>query len=127
MTLVELLIAVAIVSILTTFAYPSYQAYQLKAHRTAALADLAKVQLELESHYRSSYQSAASAVIVQGVCQVCSVDKDHFSISISATESHYTIYAVPQGIQNNDLCSGSRYNQLSLNQLGEIEPESCWQ
>lgn len=42
-TLIELMIAVAVVTILTTIAYPSYQAYTRKAARSAAQSFMLQV------------------------------------------------------------------------------------
>ncbi|OAJ92848.1 type IV pilin protein [Vibrio bivalvicida] len=127
MTLIELLLTVAIISILAAVAYPSYQSHSLKAHRTTAIADMVKIQLELERQYQASYQSAASSVLYGGVCSFCILDSAQFGITISASKSSYTIKAQPLGSQLNDRCGGNSYNQLTLNQLGEMQPESCWQ
>ena len=55
MTLIELLIAVAIVGILGAIAYPSYTNHVIKAHRVTAMADMTKIQLEMETLYTGSY------------------------------------------------------------------------
>ncbi|NOI81345.1 prepilin-type N-terminal cleavage/methylation domain-containing protein [Vibrio tubiashii] len=127
MTLVELMLALAIISIVAAIAYPSYQSHLLKAHRTAALADLAKIQIELERDYSGSYQSAATSVLSGGVCSFCTLDSEHFTVSISATASAYTIKAEPIGLQLKDQCSNTHYSQLTINQTGEMTPPNCWQ
>lgn len=126
MTLVELLLTIAIVTLLCTIAYPSYQAHVLQSHRTTALANIAMVQLELEREYTTSYQVAADIVLTDGECDFCTHDGDQFEMSISATESTYTITAAAQGSQLKDRCNGELYSQLSINQLGEMTPENCW-
>ena len=55
MTLIELLIAVVIVGIIAAVAYPSYTNHVLKSHRTVALSDLSRIQLELETSYGIIY------------------------------------------------------------------------
>lgn len=126
MTLIELLICVVIIGLLCTIAYPSYQAHVLKSHRTTALANIAMVQLELEREYTTSYQVAAETVLAGGECNFCTHDNQHFEVSISATESTYTITATAQGTQLKDRCSGAQYSELSINQFGEMTPEDCW-
>lgn len=51
MTLVELMIAVAIVAILAAIAYPSYQAQVRRGNRTDAKTELMEVAQELEKCY----------------------------------------------------------------------------
>ncbi|EPE2688250.1 type IV pilin protein, partial [Vibrio alginolyticus] len=55
MTLIELLIAVVIVGIIAAVAYPSYTNHVIKSHRTVALSDLSRIQLELETSYDGGY------------------------------------------------------------------------
>lgn len=61
-TLTELMIALAIIAILSAIAIPTYNNYQLRSHRTQAMADLAACAQALERHYtlNFSYQSAAA-------------------------------------------------------------------
>ncbi|KGY12591.1 fimbrial protein [Vibrio tubiashii] len=126
MTLIELLICVVIIGALCTIAYPSYQIHVLQSHRTAALANLAMVQLELERVFTTNYQTAVGSVLPDGKCDFCTLDGDRFEISISATESTYTITATALGPQLKDRCNGTLYSELSINQLGEMVPEDCW-
>ena len=63
MTLIELLLAVVIVGILGAIAYPSYTNHVMKAHRVTALADMTKIQLEMETLYTGDYASAAQGII----------------------------------------------------------------
>lgn len=127
MTLIELILVVAIIAVLASIAYPSYQQHVLKAHRIAALSDLAKIQLELERNYHGSYVSAAQAVLPGGVCNVCSLDQDQFELTISSAITSYTIIATAKGSQTKDECAGTTYSELTLNNIGQHTPSNCWQ
>lgn len=126
MTLLELLIAVAIVTILAMIAYPAMQSYALKAHRTTALADLSRIQLALEKDYDGSYLTLASSIMSGSSCTVCESDTARYSLSIVASAASYTITATPSGAQASDACGGATYTALTLNQLGLRSPASCW-
>ncbi|MFM2589126.1 type IV pilin protein [Vibrio sp. TBV020] len=126
MTLLELMFVIAVISILASIAYPSYQSHVLKAHRIAAISDLVKVQVELERKYNGSYASAAQSVLSGGVCSFCEIDSGRFDITVSSAITSYTITATAKGTQTNDDCAGNPYTELTLNSIGENTPSECW-
>jgi type IV pilus assembly protein PilE len=62
-TLLELLIAVAVVGLLAAVAYPSYTAYVRRGKIAAALGELSAVRVRLEQYYQDNrnYGSTATA------------------------------------------------------------------
>ena len=80
MTLIELLIAVVIVGIIAAIAYPSYSNHSITAHRTVAISDIARLQLELETSYDGGYDW--SGLVSGGHCTICDSDSDRFSFNI---------------------------------------------
>ena len=50
-TLIELLIVVVIIAILSAIAYPSYQAYVIRANRAMAKAELLEVAVRQEHFF----------------------------------------------------------------------------
>ncbi|ENM5742464.1 type IV pilin protein, partial [Vibrio metoecus] len=111
MTLIELMIAVVIVGILASIAYPAYTNYVKEGHRKQAMADMAKIQLYLEEKYQNGY-TATGIVDAQKVCNsFCSVDSDRYKIVVETAASSYAITATPQSTkgQNSDKCGGNTY------------------
>ncbi len=49
-TLIELMISVAIIGIITSIAYPSYQGFIVSTNRSAAQADLMSLAAAMERH-----------------------------------------------------------------------------
>lgn len=127
MTLIELLIVVAILVITASLLYPSYQSQLLRVHRTAAISDLARIQIELERQYQSSYALAADSLLTENPCHWCQASNRHFTFAIIATDSSYTIEARPINSQLNDRCNGDSYVSLTVNHRGEHAPANCWQ
>lgn len=126
MTLIELMVVVAVIAILASIAYPSYQSHLLKAHRVTALADLAKIQIELERNYNGNYASAAQSVLSGGVCSFCDIDTSQYEITVSSALTSYTITATAKGTQVNDSCSGTTYTDITLSNIGQGTPSDCW-
>ncbi|WP_218762775.1 type IV pilin protein [Vibrio cholerae] len=128
MTLIELMIAVVIVGVLASIAYPAYTNYVKEGHRKQAMADMAKIQLYLEEKYQNGY-TAAGIVDAQKVCNsFCSVDSDRYKIVVETAATSYAITATPQSSkgQNSDKCGGSTYTSLTLNEKGVTSPSACW-
>lgn len=128
MTLIELMIAVVIVGVLASIAYPAYTDYVKEGHRKQAMADMAKIQLYLEEKYHNGY-TATGIVDAQKVCNAfCSVDNDRYKIAVETTANSYLITATPQKNkgQNSDKCDGNTYPSLTLNEKGVTSPVGCW-
>ncbi|WP_202820553.1 type IV pilin protein, partial [Neisseria meningitidis] len=128
MTLIELMIAVVIVGVLASIAYPAYTNYVKEGHRKQAMADMAKIQLYLEEKYQNGY-TATGIVDAQKVCNsFCSVDSDRYKIVVETAATSYAITATPQSSkgQNSDKCDGSAYTSLTLNEKGVTSPIGCW-
>lgn len=140
-TLVEILIALSIISVLSAIAYPSYTANILKSHRAEAIEAITKTQLHIESLYserteptsKAKYEALLELVINKnsGAClleHVCNIDNDRYHLSYRLTDSGmdiYTLIATPQANlgQNNDTCG-----TLSLNAagVGSGAETNCW-
>ena len=67
-TLIELMITVAIIGIITSIAYPSYQGFIVSTNRGAAQADLMSLAAAMERHKAAifSYKAAADSAADTG-------------------------------------------------------------
>lgn len=64
-TLIEILIAVAIIGILASIAYPSYQQYIIKTNRTDMMSEMHNIAAQIQS--RKLAQGKYSNAIVSGL------------------------------------------------------------
>lgn len=128
MTLIELLIAVVIVGIIAAIAYPSYNNHSITAHRTVALSDISRIQLELETTYNGGYDW--SGIISGGSCTICDSDADRFSFDIVSSASFaYKIEASALSTlgQDNDSCFASdQEKKITLTSTNIESPSACW-
>ncbi len=138
-TLMELLIALAIVALLATVAYPSYQNSVVRTRRSDGIAAALAVQVA-EEKFRASCPYYAQSLGSANTCgttaalstvQAASASPEgYYTISIvtnSATGNAYTINAAPTGIQADDTdCSPMRITFNALNPNGLKTPEDCW-
>ncbi|MCX7098892.1 MAG: type IV pilin protein [Methylococcales bacterium] len=121
-TLIELMIAVAVVGILSAIAYPSYRDSMNNARRADAKGALSGLANAMERHFteHNNYLGAATGGDDTGTPSIYSgqspVDGGtaYYNLEISvATESTYTLSAIPIGAQTGDKCG-----TLTLSQTG---------
>jgi type IV pilus assembly protein PilE len=123
-TLIEILIAAAIVTILTLFSYQTYGNYLLKSHRVEATSALMQAALALEVCYSKtlSYQE----------CRITAKSAHgYYHIALSnVTASTFTLTANAIGSQRNDeacrTLSVTETNQQTAFNSALQANESCW-
>lgn len=138
-TLIELMIAVAILAIIVSIALPSYRNYILKAHRTAAKTTLVELQARQEGHYVDrrryattltslGYPANPSWISAAGEPDTEQTDRSIYRIVLSeVTPNGYRLDAIPVGAQADDERCGS----LSLIASGRKQASGsdgvdCW-
>lgn len=119
-TLIEVMIAVAVVAILAAIAYPSYIRYVTESRRTEAKAILMETAGRLERCYTVSSDYTG--------CVTFPVDSENEVYEVSATTltaSTYTLSAVPQGAQatRDTECGTFTLTQTGARGAGDSD---CW-
>ncbi|WP_168017051.1 type IV pilin protein [Halomonas salinarum] len=115
-TLIEMLITVAVIGILASIAYPSYQGYVESARVTDGQAKLMELASELERCYTADYSYSG--------CISLPVDSDegYYKVTGSPSSSSYTLTATHSGSQVKTACK-----TLTIDQSGQTTPDAeCW-
>lgn len=123
-TLIELMITVAVLAIIASVAYPSYQAHIRKGHRAKAQALLMDMAMR-QSQRLMDVRSYAADTATLGVAVPTEVS-NYYTIAINADAGPpptYTLRATPKNSQTKDQCG-----ELSLNQAGSksAAAANCW-
>jgi type IV pilus assembly protein PilE len=124
-SLIELLIAVAIIGIIAMIALPSYRTYMLESRRADARNALMQVQVKQEM-YRGGHSAYASTVTDLGLSSTS--ESGYYTLSIgSADASGYTATAVPSGNQADDTeCGTFAVTEDGKDTTGSYAGTGCW-
>ena len=142
-TLVELVIVLAVLGILATIAYPSYQAQVQKSRRSAARGGVMELAMVQEREY-AAYGSYAESAGVPGVtfadgnpapglnspfrndvARVANEYNEFYNFTITADKNTFSIRATPIGPQAGDAtCAFYSVNQAGVKDATDLD--QCW-
>ena len=96
-TLVELMIAVAIIAIISAIAIPSYQSYITDSYRNQAAADVKVCALAMERYFSEDFTYVVDDGDYSSICNLTSPTSGtgRYSLTVSAAQTTFTIEAEP--------------------------------
>lgn len=124
-TLIEVMIAVAIVAILATVAYPAYSKYVQSSRRTEATAALTKIANLEERYYLDNNQYGGLSDL--NLSTTYYTDNSYYQITITASSSSYTLTATAINSQANDSeCATFTLDQDGTKGSSTANATTCW-
>lgn len=126
-TLIELMVAVAILGILAALAYSSYTAQAQQGRRSDALNALGSLSQSLERCYAQNYTYTGCPAVPAAVT---SSTNGYYQVTATPAATGYTLVAVPTGVQAKDtICAKfiqSNSGQSAQNSAGTDQTQTCW-
>ena len=124
-TLIEMLIALACVALLASFAWPSYQSLVLRSQRAQARAALLQAAHWFE---RAASANGSYPLTADVPASVLQVDGQRYKMTVTSTAQSYTLSATPLGTQAADACGTLTLNHLGVRSvLGASQTAAqCW-
>jgi type IV pilus assembly protein PilE len=127
-TLIELMIAVAVLGILSGVAYPSYLSQVKKARRADARAALTAAAQSMERWYTERSTYAGATLGTSGIYPTTSTNGFYTLSIVSQTAAGFSLQAAPAGAQAGDACGSFTYDQTGTKGVsgGTLGFSACW-
>ncbi|MDO6610061.1 type IV pilin protein [Shewanella sp. 1_MG-2023] len=123
-TLIELMIAVIIIGILSSIAYPSYTQFVAKGARADGLAGLMDVANRQEQFYLDNRKYTTDMTKLGLNADPWVVDNTYYSIdAVVVNNTDFTLTASAKGTQ---VTRDPNCVSITLNATGIKLPEECW-
>lgn len=124
-TLIELLIALVCIAILTSLAWPNYQALIWRSQRAQA-----RVALLQAAHWMARAASANGSypLAADVPASVLTIDGQRYQMTVVSTAQSYTLSASPLGTQAADGCGTLTVNHLGVRSVQGASQTAaqCW-
>lgn len=128
-SLIELMIVVAIVGILASIAYPSYQEHVAQSRRVDAQANLLTLAQYMERHFTEEGRFDQNQ---DGSAHALPFNKSprdgadlFYNINVVSAASSYALSAVPAGVMNGDTCGVMTVDHRGFKSAAG--GSDCWQ
>lgn len=127
-TLLELLLAIAISTIIMTMGYPTYISYETHAQRNQAEVALHQLAGNLESYFTDNGTYAGATFSELGITEL-EQDLHYHLVLANLSDAHFEIDAVPQDAQaaHDTQCGTLILSDTNDKKIsGSGDAKTCW-
>lgn len=121
-SLMELMVAIAVLGIVVSIAYPMYDDQVSKSRRTVAKSELLSLSNRLERHF------ARNQTYLGFDTTAYASEGGHYTISFTPatlTATAFQVQAAPIGVQSGDKCGTMTLNQMAQ-KTAAFDLSACW-
>lgn len=134
MSLIELMVALAILGVLLGLAWPSYQSQVRRGYRVQASATLLEAQQFMERWHalqgRYTTDSGAAPALPQRLQKLPAEGEVRYRLSLASVDAaSYVLQAVPEGLMAVDPCGSLTLSSTGLRGRtgASLSVQQCWQ
>ena len=128
--MVELMIVVAIISILAAIAYPSYQDSVRKSRRADAKTVLLEAAQFMERRHTENLRTGYAGAALPAELQAAPKDGNpkYYNVTLVSAQNTFTLSAAPQGAQSSDPCGTLTLTNTGVKGVtgGSKPVDECW-
>lgn len=126
-SLIELMVALAILGILLAISFPSYQQHVLRSYRSEATSSLLQLA-NAQEQYRADHGVYSSDFSALGGAAQSPSARYRLSITLLDAEQGFELAATAQGLQQADTaCSSFTLNHYGQRNMSIPASVDCWQ
>ncbi|GAA5217006.1 type IV pilin protein [Corallincola platygyrae] len=125
-TLIELMIAVAVVGILAAIAYPSYTNYVAKNNRTEGQRELVRLSQMMEQYYLDHRSYTEDMTDLGMSADPFVTENENYEIDAVAVTNIRTDFRLTAKAKGSQAIRDSACKTLTLDNLGSKSPADCW-
>lgn len=123
-TLIEVIVAMAIIAILAAIAIPNYTAYVTRGYRSEARGALTQAAQWME-RLRTERGTYANAALPNALQQSPATGPAKYLITVASAAGTYTLTATPTGTMAGDVCGNLTLDNTGLRgAAGDMQ--LCW-
>jgi len=132
-TLIELMVVIAIISIIMAYAIPNYQQQVIRSKRVEGQNRLIEIAAAQERHNAIYNQYATALGGTESATNLglpaAAINTINYNVTMPNNNNGYTLRARGKNgsTQENDNLGGQNCRVMRLNGLGRKTPLACWQ